>query len=277
MKISPFTPLFFIDRPEHGQESEYRQTFATTDNIMLQVLCHPEEAPVANIYDACGIKMAMVVRFNVWNMNAGISLHWARFTLPAGIYYIEIAGLGRCETFEVTDDSAKLRDTVLIEYTMKDNRQRTDAVFVTPDEQLVFAFRVHGGFKDADWTFSVDNEQFTDEYSDTFMLYGLESTQKKFTMGQSEGVPVWYGEFLNRLLVCTYVWFDSEQYVRSESNVPEMTQNVEGINSFVFSQTLRKAVGSFGDPADGAVYLRRIDGQEDYRNIESGESRSIKY
>lgn len=272
MKVSPFTPLFFIDRKADGEECSYRQTFAVGDVITLEVLAEPEESVVAYVYNACtGKRLAAPLTFKVWRMNSGMSVHFSQTTLGKGVYYIEILGYGRCEIFEVTDDESVLQDTTLIQYTMKDNRQRIDAVFLYQDEPIIFSFRVPGGFRDSDWAFSVDSEQYFNEYSNIVQLWALESTSKKFRLGNGEGVPVWYGELLNRLLVCTYVWFDGEQYVRKDGNTPEMEQLQEGVNSFVFTQTVQKAVNIDVLGLDGTVYLRRIDGKEDYRVTDEGD------
>ena len=54
----------------------------------------------------------------------------------------------------------ELSETSLIQYSMKDNKQRLDAVWWIDGMQyfLIFAFLVVS--KDNGWTFGVDNEQF---------------------------------------------------------------------------------------------------------------------
>ena len=53
---------------------------------------------------------------------------------------------------------------------------------------------------------------------------------------------MWFAELLNRILCCTYVYFDGERYARKDSSTPEMTMLLDGINSFVFTQNLQKVV-----------------------------------
>lgn len=278
MTISPFTPLFFIDRRADGIDSDYRQIFAPTDVITLELLCSPEESPLAYVWDEHTGEVFKELTFIAWNRNNKVCVNLCRFSLPIGCYTVEIEGKGKCEMFEITDDAEKLAETVLIQYTMKDNRQRIDALFNLEGEKIFFDFRVNGGFKDSDWGFSVDSDQYSNEYSDIVQLYGLETTQKGFTMGASEGVPIWYGEFLNRILVCSYVYIDGVQYVRKESNTPEITQVFEGLNSFVFRQTLQKAVNIDIDvDTDNRIYLRREDGEDKYRSTEKQDQRIIVY
>lgn len=278
MTVSPFTPLFFINRKADGIDSGYLQVFSTNDLITIEIICKADEVPMLWLIDEENGDRFERSEFKAWHMNSGVVVYCAQFTLPKGCYSVEIVDYGKSEPFMVTDDETVLSKTTLIQYTMKDNRQRLDAVFKADDGRIVFDFRVHGGFKDEDWSFSVDSEQYTDEYSDIVQLYGLESTQKRFTMGESDGVPIWYGEFLNRILVCNYVYFDGVQYVRKETNVPEASQTMDGVNSFTFRQTLQKAI-AFENEVDTEVRLaiRREDGMDNYRITENEQTRVTAY
>jgi hypothetical protein len=145
-------------------------------------------------------------------------------------------------------------------------------VFFIDGMQHFFDFRVPGGFKDKDWTFAVESEQFVTDEADIMSLYALESTQKKFTMGTAEGCPIWFGEMLNRLLCCNYVYFDGVRYARKDTSVPEVTEQLEGVNSFVFSQQLQQVNNL--DPElelTNQAIMRRVDSEDDYR-IEDDEN-----
>ncbi len=143
---------------------------------------------------------------------------------------------------------------------MKDNAQRQDAVFIIDGMRYFFDFRVPGGFKDSGWTFAVDNEQFITPEADPVELFGLESTQKKFTMGGQEGVPVYFAEMLNRLLTCSYVYFDGVRYARKDSSVPEMNVQIEGLDSFIFTQLLQR-INNLNPVIENSnhMIMRRID------------------
>ena len=159
---------------------------------------------------------------------------------------------------------------------MTNNRQRKDAVFFIDGMQRFFDFRVPGGFKDSNWSFGVESEQFTTAESDIVQLYGLESTQKKFTLGLSDGCPIWFGELLNRLLTCTYVYFDGQRYARKDASVPEITSLLDGVNGFVFSVQLQKVANI--DPTltmqHQAIMRRVMD--ENYRLVTENINRLIK-
>lgn len=260
MIVSPFTPLFFIGRKSDGIPCGYVQTFAVTDRILLQVLVPRGDEVVAYVCTEPDGGPLFRIDFNGWAINDETGLWFASLSLAPGCYSVEIEGVGKCEPFRVTDDPRELASTTLIQYSMRDNRQRTDAVFVINGMRYFFDFRVPGGFKDSNWTFGVESEQFVTPKADIAQLYGLESVQKRFTLGRSEGVPVWFGEMLNRILVCSHVYFDGVKYCREEGNVPEMTVLQEGVDSFVFNQTLRQSVGL--DPLieqSNHVALRRVD------------------
>ncbi len=266
MFVSPFTPLFFINRKTDGIDSDYIQTFASTDRILLQIICAVDEAVSAQVLCEPAGTVLYDIPFNRWEMNAETKLMFTTISLSPGLYSVLIPGIGKCEVFRVTDNASILDRTTLIQYSMVNNRQRNDVVFFIDGMQYFFDFRVPGGFKDSNWTFGVESEQFVTQQSDISQLYGLESTQKRFTLGGGMGVPVWFGEMLNRLLICSHVYFDGIKYCRKESNVPEISIQLEGVNSFVFTQVLQQSVNL--DPIleqEFQAIIRRVEDDE-YRS-----------
>lgn len=273
MLISPFTPLFFIDRKTDGIKSPYTQVFATSDQILVEVICsYYEEEGDWTLYSE---PEHVAVDYPVstgWDINESLVLRFAVLSPSPGMYTLEI-GDKISQPFRVTNNPVVLKNTTLIQYSMKDNRQRTDAVFFIDGMQRFFDFRVPGGFKDCNWSFSVEGEQFVTSSADIVQLYGLDSTQKKFTLGNSEGCPIWFGELLNRILCCNYVYFDGERYARKDASVPEVTVLLDGVNSFVFSQNLQKITNI--DPVLAAahqVFMRRVDNTL-YRSVNSDINR----
>ena len=275
MIVSPFTPLFFINRKADGIDSEYIQTFATTDQILLQLIGGRNDTVVAQIISEPDGAVLHQIQFNQWDINDTVTLRFTTISLSTGYYSVNIMGVGRSEVFRVTDDPLILNKTTLIQYSMRNNRQRQDAVFFIDGMQYFFDFRVPGGFKDSNWTFNVESEQFVTQYADISQLFGLESTQKRFTLGGSMGVPVWFGEMLNRILICSLVYFDGIKYSRKEANVPELTVQLEGVNSFVFNQTLQQSTNL--DPVieqRNHAAMRRVD-DTNYRATSSTINRLI--
>lgn len=276
MILSPFTPLFFSHHKRDGIDSKYIQTFATTDEILIELIGGVGDTVVAKVFTEPDHIELYQIHVNSWQINDTSKLLFAEVSLAPGYYSIEISSFGTSNIFRVTDDPLILEKTALIQYSMNNNRHRKDAVFFIDGMQRFFDFRVPGGFKDSNWTFAVEGEQFITDESDIVQLYGLDSTQKKFTLGNSEGCPIWFAELLNRLLCCTYVYFDGERYARKDNSAPETTILQEGINSFVFSQNLQKVVNI--DPVltmQHQAIMRRVD-NSDYRLATTNINRLIK-
>lgn len=261
MKISPFTPLCFEQYVSDGLPSRYVQVFAPTDQIMVQVeAATGEEVADMVIKDAHSGVTIDTMPWQSWQMNADKVLLFITLRgLSNGHYVVKIGDLVSDE-FRITEDAQELGRTTLIQYRFKDNRQRDDVVSVIDYMPYFFDWRVPGGFKDSGWTFGVSNEQFVTQREDVVELFAMDYVVKTFTMGGPEGVPVWYGQMLNRLLTCSYVYFDGKRFVRNEGEVPSMNVLVDGIDSFVFTQALRPAVTLDPDiEAQNVLALRRID------------------
>jgi len=262
MKISPFTPLNFDTEPlSDGLPSRYVQLWAPTDRIMVQIICDGEEsAPTATLIAAHGGAVIDTITWQSWQMNADKVIYFCVLSgLSAGHYKMTIGDVTSDE-FIVTDDEQLLANTTLIQYAMKDNRQREDAVFYISYVPYFFDFRVPGGFKDSGVQFGVTNEQFVTQYGGAVELYAREYTMKTFTLGGCDGVPVWYGALLNRLLTCSYVYFDGVRYSRNESEVPSMNILIDGMDSFVFTQVLRVAYDLDDElEATNQSAIRRVD------------------
>lgn len=275
MIISPFTPLFFPPLKCDGVESRYVQTFADTDEILVEVICGNTDAVSGGVMREPDHLPLFQISFSQWQVNSSTMLHFATLNLSKGLYSVDICG--KCSTiFKVTGDEYELERTTLIQYSMNNNRHRKDAVFFIDGMQRFFDFRVPGGFKDSNWAFESDGEQFVTDEADIIQLYGISSTQKKFTLGNSDGCPIWFAEMLNRILCCSYVYFDGERYARKESSTPEITVLQEGVNSFVFTQNLQHVANI--DPVltmQHQAIMRRY-GTGNYRLADTNINRLIK-
>ena len=278
MIISPFTPLFFSPSTDKfGAKSKYVQLFARTDRIFIELISTPEEQePIVCINNVIDDTFTPIT-LSSWQMNEDKVLYFYTVSLlPCGYYNIVING-NTSDIFKVTDDECQLSETTLIQYSMKDNKQRLDAVWWIDGMQYFFDFRVPGGFKDNGWTFGVDNEQFVTSDEDIVELFSHEYTTMLFTLGNSMGCPVWVAELLNRVLCCNYVYFDSVRYARKEGNVPELNQQIDGLKSFVFNQMLQK-VRTMNPILEwnNQVSIRRIQ-NDTYRKVANDEKlRAIK-
>ena len=278
--LSPFTPLFFVTRKSAGIDCEYMQVYSTNDRILLQLI----ETDAGNIQRLANVDYISIepsgeklcnIAWKTWKMNETTRIWFAELSFNPGVFSVTLAGYGKSEPFFVTGDEKMLSATTLIQYTSKSNKYRNDVVFFIDGMQYYFYWRVPGGFKDSGWTFSAESNQFLTQYADIIQLSGSESTQKVFTLGHSEGVPIWYGEMLNRILTCTHVYFDGDRYSRKDTSAPEVNQQIEGVNAFVFTQLLQKAVNISPKYAESNHIILRdiLNGQ--YRVSESSKLRMI--
>lgn len=265
-RISPFTPIFFSPSGDrHGAKPKCVHLFSQTDRILIEVIATGESsAPPDLIVRDIMNGYESEYQWKVWAMNSSTTLYFIELQgMSDGIYTASI-GLNVSEEFAITTEESVLQDTVLLQYSNADNRQRNDAVFWIDGMQRFFDFRIPGGFKDDNWTFIVNNEQFTTSENDKIDLYGQESTVKALTIGNSDGCPVWFADLVNRLLSCNYVYIDKVRYARNESEVPEMNAEVEGLKSYIFTQGLQRVMNL--DPVlegRNLLIMRRTD--EDYR------------
>ena len=254
----------------HGVKSKSVQVFSKTDCILIEIIATYEvSAPPSLVIRDVMNGHEFTYNWKEWAMNADTSLYFIELRGMDDGLYTAIIGTNESELFSVSSEESVLQDTVLLQYSNPDNRQRNDAVFWIDGMQRFFDFRIPGGFKDDNWSFAVNNEQFVTSDNDKLDLFGQESTIKALTIGNSEGCPVWFAELVNRLLCCNYVYIDGVRYVRNESDVPEMNAEVEGQKSYIFTQGLQRVVNINPNIEQrNILILRRVDG-DNYRNAQT--------
>ena len=242
-RTSPFTPLFFSpSRDESGWGWHGMQVFANTDRIFIEVIASSDDTePSLRLHDICD-GTSQSLEWIVFNLNAEtVVYYYYKNIADCGIYKFSIDGKDS-NVFRVTDDEGELSMTTLVQCAMKDNRQRTDVITWLAGRQHYFSFRVQGGFKDDGWTFGVEDEQFVTQQEDRIGISAREYTQKVFTLGHADGVPVWFAQLLNRMLSMSYVYFDGVRYTRNDGAVPEQQQTIEGQRSYIYNVTLQEVV-----------------------------------
>ena len=271
MKISPFTPLCFEPYVSDGLPSRYVQLWKQTDHILVQVFADADEdAPDGIIKNAVTGATVDTIEWQSWEMNSEKTLYFLDlYGLDLGYYTIVIDEM-ESDMFRITDDAALLERTSLIQYRFKDNKQRDDVVSLINGVPYFFDFRVPGGFKDSGWGFGVTNEQFATQHADLVELYARDYITQTFSLGGPEGVPVWYGALLNRLLTCSIVFIDGERYTRNEAEVPTMNTLVDGVDSFVFTQVVRRVNEMDVALRSGnRIALRRLENMTNVRIIDN--------
>lgn len=234
MKFSPFNPVLFGVLPF----TDFPNIFSVNDCIMIECFMERGESlPGLSL-----VKENDETVYNLdWNIltmgNQDMAFYMLRDMDP-GCYVFNCGNL-KSNTIIVTDKNDLLSETVLLQYYQNDNRSRSDIVTRINRNNYFFDFRIPGGFKDCNWEFSVDNEQFETEDSDIVELYSVDSTSKKLTIGTSAGIPLWFGEMVNRALSCDFVYIDGQRFSRDRSSVPQSIGG-NGNDRFVFNVSMQQ-------------------------------------
>nr|DAH67826.1 MAG TPA: hypothetical protein [Caudoviricetes sp.] len=232
IKIGDICPLFFSPvKDKYAIDVDYIQRFHTTDKILLQIFADDGEVASASLNDL--IKgTSSNIQFQTYEVNASVMMYYVVFTsLPDSVYSITYERK-ESEPFEVCSDSNILEETALIRYSHKDNNSAFDNIFWIGDTQQVFEWRVEAGFKPAGYSAKIDNEQYRNQRQEIEELYAVPYDSYVLTIGNSCGVPYWFGRHLNRILCVSMFDVNGERYVRSENSVPEISQVMEDSQMF---------------------------------------------
>lgn len=232
IKIGDICPLFFSPvKDKYAIDVDYIQRFHTTDKILLQIFADNGEVASASLNDL--IKgTSSNIQFQTYEVNASVMMYYVVFTsLPDSVYSITFERK-ESEPFEVCSDSNILEETALIRYSHKDNNSAFDNIFWIGDTQQVFEWRVEAGFKPAGYSAKIDNEQYRNQRQEIEELYAVPYDSYVLTIGNSCGVPYWFGRHLNRILCVSMFDVNGERYVRSENSVPEISQVMEDSQMF---------------------------------------------
>jgi len=232
IKIGDICPLFFSPvKDKYAIDVDYIQRFHTTDKILLQIFADDGEVASASLNDL--IKgTSSNIQFQTYEVNASVMMYYVVFTsLPDSVYSITFERK-ESEPFEVCSDSNILEETAMIRYSHKDNNSAFDNIFWIGDTQQVFEWRVEAGFKPAGYSAKIDNEQYRNQRQEIEELYAVPYDSYVLTIGNSCGVPYWFGRHLNRILCVSMFDVNGERYVRSENSVPEISQVMEDSQMF---------------------------------------------
>ena len=247
IKIGDICPLFFNPiKNEFQQDIDYIQKFYTTDKILIQVLSNNREDIVSLSIKDLISESNIPVNLTTYQVNHSTTLYYAQISnLSDSIYKLSIqesnsGDIYESEPFMVCSDPSILEETCLIVYSNEDNKSPFDNIFWIKNRQMVFEFRIEGGFKPEGIDFKVDNEQFRNQLQSIVELYSVPYVTYALTCGNAAGIPYWMIGFINKIFSLTHILVNGKRYVRSGNSVPEkskisedgqmfnMTINLEG-------------------------------------------------
>lgn len=235
ISIGDVCPLFFKPlKYKYSNAGCFRQVFSLSDNILLQIFCDNGEIPLAFLNDKIG-NISSSIALLTYDVNESVKMYYASLSPSEGIYTVTI-GDNECEEFCVCEN---IGDSILIEYSHKDNNSAFDNIFWIDDVQQMFQFRIIGGFKPDGVDLKVENEQFVNQKQEIIEMYSLPYKTFDFVFGTSRGVPYYIAEFINKLLCLSHVNIDGNLYVREGDSVPEKLDTIGKKQMFIYKVTLR--------------------------------------
>ena len=149
---------------------------------------------------------------------------------------LAIIGDKECEEFCVCEN---IGDSILIEYSHKDNNSAFDNIFWIDEVRQMFQFRIIGGFKPDGVELKVENEQFVNQKQEIIEMYSLPYKTFDFVFGTSCGVPYYIAEFINKVLCLSHVSINGNLFVREGDSVPEKIDTIGKKQMFIYKVTLR--------------------------------------
>lgn len=114
-------------------------------------------------------------------------------------------------------------NTVLIEYTCDKNK--FDCIFKTVDYGYSFFIRVDCGVKSGDVNYNADDVFYTSQSQTTYLIDSIPYVTRKYTFGDSYGLPNWMADKLNRVFACEDVSLDNVSVVKNDGAKLEATSS----------------------------------------------------
>ncbi len=268
--ISPFSSLYFIDVFQQSIPNVEQMVYASTDHIGLQYIKQStEDIPsiiLKNVHNDEEIELTWLKMDMIGDCSV---LSYILTGLDDGVYVVTI-GLYNSLPFRITSDDNDISNTLLLQYSLKNNRSRTDFVAWLHGVQFFFDFRVPGGIADESWIFGIDNTQFVDCAGDICEFEATDYIEKELTVGESCGLNIWFAHMISRIFACDYIYIDGDRYSAVSGGSPSVES--VGVNSykFVVKQRIRMAHShnvSFENRIKSALRripdaLRRVNGSQ---------------
>ena len=235
ISIGDVCPLFFKPlKYKYSNAGCFRQVFSLSDNILLQIFCDNGEIPLASLNDKIG-NISSSIALLTYDVNESVKMYYASLSPSEGIYTVTIADK-ECEEFCVCEN---IGDSILIEYSHKDNNSAFDNIFWIDEVRQMFQFRIIGGFKPDGVELKVENEQFVNQKQEIIEMYSLPYKTFDFVFGTSCGVPYYIAEFINKVLCLSHVSINGNLFVREGDSVPEKIDTIGKKQMFIYKVTLR--------------------------------------
>lgn len=238
IKIGDICPVFFNPvKNRFQQDVDYIQRFYTTDNLLIQIFSDGSDIPNLILKDLIKGDSKSITLIS-YLVNDAVMMYYTTLSRLSDSVYSIVVGGKESEPFEFCSDISILEDTSLIRYSHKDNNSTFDNIFWIDNTQQIFEFRVECGFKPSGYSPKVNVEQYRNQEQEIETLYAVPYDSYTLSVGDSSGVPYWFGKHINRILCLSMVEISGEKYVRSESSTPDLSPVSEDGQMFYISVNL---------------------------------------
>lgn len=159
-------------------------------------------------------------------------------TIPDGfqtIFRVSCNAADGCCRVKLTTATANLKfysnpfligqheNTMLVRYMCK--RNKFDCIFNTAEYLYYFFLRIEGNIKSGDVLYNADDIMYSSQERTTYLIDSIPYTTRKYTFGDSYGLPVWFAEKLNRIFACEIIHIDDIVVVKNDGAKLEPTSS----------------------------------------------------
>lgn len=141
--------------------------------------------------------------------------------IKEGIYNILIESPAKFRYYSNTFYIHDANESLLIQYGCKDNK--FDCLFKTINGAEYFYLRIAGGVKTQGYSFKSDDVEFIDQDRKITLIDSIPYTIRKYTFGESIGMPIWLADKLNRIFSCDDVKINGVKVVKSSGAALELS------------------------------------------------------
>lgn len=135
--------------------------------------------------------------------------------LPDGIYRVKLySTAGKFTFYSNCIQIGTFPESLLLTYTCKTNK--FDCIFRDSEYAYFFVLRVDGGVKSSDISYNSDDVIYTSQDRVVYLLDSIPYTVRKYTFGNSYGLPSWLADKINRLLSCDSILINGVKVVKND-------------------------------------------------------------
>lgn len=194
----------------------------------------------------------------------------ASCNIDDGLYMVKLYNSsGKFEFYSNCMQVGQFPDSLLVTYTCKSNK--FDCVFRDDEYAYFFALRVDGGVKSSDVSYNSDDVVYSSQDRFIYLLDSIPYTVRKYTFGDSYGLPGWMADRINRILSCDNILINGVKVVKNDGAKLEVIGSnaypYVGLNIELLRQEEGYSEGLYFDEEEmmqGGMSVEMIDSTPSY-------------